>query len=98
MLSQWTPCQSSRHDRLEAHSVRRVSSSCGAGSGGQKRLALQNALGVEKVKYMGEPFIGDEGEDGRIDAATLEAKDADACIVFLGTSVIKSHVVITVSS
>ena len=58
---------------------------------------LQNALGAEKVVYRGENFLQDYGEDGVIDAATREAKDADACILFLGTSAINPHVEVKVS-
>ena len=58
---------------------------------------VQNALGVDKVVYRGENFLNDYGADGAIDAATLACKDADACILFLGTSAINPHVIDTAS-
>lgn len=38
----------------------------------------------------------DYGADGRIDQATAEAANADAVILFLGTSTINPHVLNTV--
>lgn len=61
-------------------------------------VLVQNALGVEKVVYAGENFLYDpSGADGIIDAATLACKDADACILFTGTSTINPHVINTAS-
>ena len=57
---------------------------------------LQNALGKDKVVYMGDNFMPDYGADGRIDQATAEARDADVVILFLGTSTINPHVKSTV--
>lgn len=53
---------------------------------------MQNVLGKEKVIYNGDNFIPDYGADGAIDWATKNAKDADAVILFLGTSAINPHV------
>ena len=60
-------------------------------------VLVQNALGVDKVVYMGENFLPDFGADGMIDAATFACKDADACILFMGTSAINPHVIDTAS-
>ena len=60
--------------------------------------ALQNALGKDKVVYMGDSFMPDYGADGRIDQATSEALDADVVILFLGTSAINPHTLNTVSA
>ncbi len=62
-----------------------------------KRSGVQDALGEDKVVYMGDSFMPDYGADGRIDQATSEALDADVVILFLGTSAINPHTVDTVS-
>lgn len=59
-------------------------------------FVLQNALGKDKVVFMGDAFMPDYGADGRIDQATREAQDADAVILFLGTSAINPHTLSTV--
>lgn len=59
---------------------------------------MQNALGKDKVVYMGDSFMPDYGADGRIDQATSEAVDADVVILFLGTSAINPHTLNTVST
>lgn len=59
---------------------------------------MQNALGTDKVVYMGDAFMPEYGADGRIDQATAEARDADAVILFLGTSAINPHTLDTVSN
>ena len=59
---------------------------------------MQNALGKDKVVYMGDAFMPDYGADGRIDQATSEALDADVVILFLGTSAINPHTLNTVGT
>ena len=58
---------------------------------------MQNVLGKDKVDYAGDTFMTEIGADGNIDWATFSAADnADAVVVFLGTSTINPHIVQTV--
>ena len=66
-------------------------------------VGCQNALGSDKVVSVagGTPDFGwqeADGADGRIDEVTRQAMDADAVILFLGTSQINSHTTDTVQT